>query len=64
MSDKSIQNFYTNKSKYYFFLDILRCYAVLSVVFFHFPVISNNYFFKYVYDCVPGVPLFFTISGF
>ncbi|WP_406755896.1 acyltransferase family protein, partial [Tenacibaculum maritimum] len=38
--------------------------AVLSVVFFHFPIISNNPYFKYLYDCLPGVPLFFTISGF
>ncbi|CAA0253854.1 acyltransferase family protein [Tenacibaculum maritimum] len=53
-----------NHNKYFYFLDFLRCYAVLSVVFFHFPIISNNPYFKYLYDCLPGVPLFFTISGF
>ena len=53
-----------NQTKYFYFLDFLRSYAVLSVVFFHFPIISNNLHFKYLYDCLPGVPLFFAISGF
>ncbi len=31
---------------------------------FHFPIISGNKFFEYLYDCLPGVPLFFALSGF
>ena len=62
MSQQASSN--TNGYQYYYFIDILRCYAVLSVVFSHYPIIKSNAFLKYIYECLPGVPLFFTISGF
>ena len=64
ISTKLMKFVYMNQNRYFYFLDFLRCYAVLSVVFFHFPIILDNLHFKYLYDCLPGVPLFFAISGF
>lgn len=52
--------------EYFKQLDALRFYAVFSVMFSHLSIISlpANSVLKLIYLYVPGVPLFFCISGF
>ncbi|MBL4703090.1 MAG: acyltransferase [Flavobacteriales bacterium] len=52
--------------EYFKQIDALRAWAVFTVVFSHIPVIEgdNIKFLSILASYIPGVPLFFTISGF
>lgn len=52
--------------KYYKQIDALRFYAVFSVIIYHlYPEQLQHFeFLRSIYSYVPGVPLFFCISGF
>lgn len=52
--------------EYFKQLDALRCYAVFSVIFGHMPLLDlgSHHFLTILYGYVPGVPVFFCISGF
>ena len=52
--------------EYFKQIDALRCYAVFSVIFGHLYVLplGEHNFFTVFYKYVPGVQLFFCISGF
>ncbi len=54
------------KTEYFRQLDALRAYAVFGVIFGHIPIVAldKKGFLSIFYSYLPGVPVFFCISGF
>lgn len=54
------------KAEYFRQLDALRAYAVFGVIFGHIPIVALNKkgLLSIFYSYLPGVPVFFCISGF